>query len=584
MAQLEASSPPPNDGDELDRFIPPEIRAQLEERYWRPIERATVAESFLSDDGFFADPGSHPATFSDHGVVHVRDVARRAVQLVDQLDGGLLRSRPPARRRILEGSAVLMAYLHDIGMVAATPAGRRVHPQYAAQTALGDGFDDLADQLWSTDSAGLRSRIEAAGLATTAVPGDVVLREVLALSLCHSKSAVPAHLLDDPVSLRALMIKGSFTSLDRQADEPRDALRSSRFDGIDPAPFVARYHDVTSDAFGWLVDPRPTAREFVVDVIDSIRVLRAADALRQRGTTQRTSAGYEICVDRRTGRAVMAVRSSDRRFGAIVWLDTQYSIAEGNLRQVEMTAAGSLRVAFHRGDFTGDGSIDRVVTASVSTIADFEADVLGSFRPAPNAPRAERFVEVVPPPDNPEFATLVTEALEAHYPRLGGRTRLVDEPHPVPRREVAAWYRRGAAVGDDQHEIDRWFTQLGRHGLNIDTIDRRAALRDVRRSRLHAGEVVLSPGTAASVVVIPLESGARVDPVGGYRSEPLHPWIPIGVTGVVRGAERNAAVVAETEVDVLAIPAERYLSDWFRPYTADQLRTAWSQWLALGRG
>ena len=279
----------------------------------------------------------------------------------------------------------------------------------------------------------------------------------------------------------------------------------------------------------------------------------------------------------------MALRSRDRRFGALVWVDKHHSIAEGNLRLVELTADGSLRVAFHRGDFSDDGSIDRVVMASVETIADVEADVLGSFRPAPDAPRSERFVEVVPPPDNPEFATLVTEALEAHHPRLGGRTRLVDEPHPVPRQEVAAWYRRGVAVTDDQHEIDRWFVQLARHGLNIDTIDRRAALRDVRRSRLHAGEVVLSPGTAASVVVIPLEPGARVEPIGGYRSEPLHPWLPIGVTGVVRGAERNAAVVAETEVDVLAIPAERYLADWFKPYTADQLRTAWDQWLATGR-
>ena len=153
MAELEPLTPPLDDGDELDRFISPEIRARLEERYWRPIERATVAESFLTDETFFADPGSHPATFSDHGVVHVRDVARRAVRLVGQLDGGLLPSRPPERRQVVEGSAVLMAYLHDIGMVAATPAGRRVHPQYAAQTALGAGFDDLADQLWSTDAA-----------------------------------------------------------------------------------------------------------------------------------------------------------------------------------------------------------------------------------------------------------------------------------------------------------------------------------------------------------------------------------------------------------------------------------------------
>ena len=582
MAELEPLEPPLDDGDELDRFLSPEIRARLEERYWRPIERATIAESFMVDETFFADPGVHPGTFSDHGVVHVRDVARRAARLVGLLDGGLLPSRPVERRHLVEGSAVLMTYLHDIGMVAATPAGRRVHPQFAAQTALGVGFDDLAEQLWSTDAAGLRTRIEAVGLATAAVPGDVVLREVLALSLCHSKSAVPAQLLDDPAALRALMVRGAFTDLERQTAVPRDALWNEPFDSAAPAPFVTRYGDVTNEAFAWLVDARPAVREFVADVIDAIRVLRAADALRQRGTTQRTSAGYEICVDRRSGLAVMALRSRDRRFGALLWLDKHHSIAEGNLRLVELTIGGSLRVAFHRGDFSDDGSIERVVMASATTIADVEADVLGSFRPPPGSARADRFVEVVPPPDNPAFATLVAAALEGHHPRLAGRTRLVDEPHPIPRIEVADWYRRGVAVTVDEPEIDRWFAELARHGLNLDTIDRRAALRDVRRSRLRAGEVVLSPRTAASVVVIPLEPGARVEPVGGYRAEQLHPWLPIGVTGVVRGAERNAAVIAEREVDVLAIPAERYLADWFRPYTPDQLRTAWTRWRSDG--
>ena len=147
--------------EELDHFLAPAIRTQLEERYWRPIERATQVERFLDDHEFFADPGRHPACFSDHGVVHVRDVARRVVRLADQVRGGLLPTRSDERHRLLQGSAVLTAYLHDIGMVAASPAGRRVHPQFAAHTALGHDFDDLADELWSRDAAGLRTRIEA---------------------------------------------------------------------------------------------------------------------------------------------------------------------------------------------------------------------------------------------------------------------------------------------------------------------------------------------------------------------------------------------------------------------------------------
>ena len=83
--------------------------------------------------------------------------------------------------------------------------------------------------------------------------------------------------------------------------------------------------------------------------------------------------------------------------------------------------------------------------------------------------------------------------------------------------------------------------------------------------------------------MIPLEPGTRVEPIGGYRPEALHPWLPIGVTGVVRGAERNAAVIADADVEVLAIPAERFLADWFRPYTLDGLQHAWRRWHAALR-
>lgn len=578
---MEGPERPTNDlasADELDRFIAADLRARLEERYWRPIERAAGAESFLTDEEFFADPGRHPAVFSDHGVVHVRDVARRAVRLVERLDGGLLPARSDDRLRTVQASAVLMAYLHDIGMVASTPAGRRVHAQYAAQTALGAGFDDLADELWARGAGGLRARIEADACGDAGVAGPVVMREVLALSLCHSKSAVPAPLLDDPAALRELMLRHTFTSLDLQMEAPNRAAWTTERHRSSPA--AARYGDVDTEAFAWLVDERPVTRQFVADVIDGIRVLRAADALRQRGTTQKTSAGYEMCVDRHSGRAVMAVRCSENRFVAWMWLDSRHSIAEGNLRVVDLTSDGSLRIACHRGSFTGHGSTERVVMSTVDTIADVEADALGSFPRSSDPSRSARLVEVVPPPDNTGFATLVVEALERQHPRLVGRTALVDEPYREPPVEAAAWYARAVDVMASAPDVDGWFDEFSLHGLHVDAIDRRAALRDVVRVRVHAGEVVFSPWTAASVVVIPLGRGLRVEPTGGYRPRPLQPWLPVGSTGVVRGAERNATVIAEAEIDLLAIPAERYLTDWFRPFEADELRIAWKRWLA----
>jgi hypothetical protein len=569
--------------DELDRFVAPEIRARLEERYWRPIEQATGAESFLDDDSFFADPSRHPATFSDHGVVHVRDVARRAMRLAEQLHGGLLPARSADRLGVVQGSAVLMAYLHDIGMVAASPAGRRVHAQFAAQTALGADFDDLAEQLWCSGAAGLRRRIEADVVGGHAVPGDVVMREVLALTLCHSKSCVPAELLDDPIALRRLMVSATFTALDKQmAAEPRSSSNPDR-DPSAPTPAVARYRDVDREAFAWVIDPRPAVRRFVADVIDAVRVLRAADALRQRGTMQRTSAGYEICVDHRSGRAVMALRSGDRRFSAWMWLDNRHSIAESNLREVELTRDGSLRVAFHRGHFSERRATELVATSTADMIADVEADVLGSFPRRPGAPRSARLIEIVAPDDG-DLARLVIDAIERDHAHLSGRTVIVEDVHrPLPAEDTA-WSRRATAADLHHFDSEEWFEQLSLHGLHVGNLDRRAALRDALHVRLRPGEVVFSAGTAAAVVLIPLGPGIRVEPVGGYRPEPLRPWLPIGATGVVRGAERNAAVIAEAEVEVLVIPAASYLASWFKPFTADELQTAWRDWLAASEG
>ena len=227
MAELEPLTPPLDDGDELDRFISPEIRARLEERYWRPIERATVAEIVPDRRDLLRRSGCRtrrrsPITVSSTSATWL------AVRLGSSTSStaGCCRRARSERRQVVEGSAVLMAYLHDIGMVAATPLGggcTRSTPRTPRSAP--------ASTTWPISCGrptrhALRSRIEDVGLATTAIPGDVVLREVLALSLCHSKSAVPAHLLDDPVALRALMIRGAFTSLDRQTAEPRDALRT----------------------------------------------------------------------------------------------------------------------------------------------------------------------------------------------------------------------------------------------------------------------------------------------------------------------------------------------------------------------
>ena len=72
-------------------------------------------------------------------------------------------------------------------------------------------------------------------------------------------------------------------------------------------PYLLRhYHRFDEEAFQWLVSPHPAMQELVQDVIDTLRALRCADALRQRGTVLRTSGGYEIFMDQHTANAIFA--------------------------------------------------------------------------------------------------------------------------------------------------------------------------------------------------------------------------------------------------------------------------------------
>ena len=159
----------------LDASLPPPVRIDLEERLWRPIETQASLEVLRDDPVFLADPGRHPAMFADHGVVHVRDVAAGLVRLLETIDGVLLPGRSPERREFVEVLGVALAYIHDIGMVDMSAAGRRTHAEYAAHAAFGSDIDSLVEHLLAPGP--VRHRLDAvAARAAFAVSLDVVIR------------------------------------------------------------------------------------------------------------------------------------------------------------------------------------------------------------------------------------------------------------------------------------------------------------------------------------------------------------------------------------------------------------------------
>ncbi len=552
----------------LDEILPPPLRREFERRYWRPIEQEAIFERFVDDPEFHRDPHGHVALYADHGVVHVRDVARRTIEMIDSLNGILIAERDSRRLRVVQACGALTAYLHDIGMVSTTPEGRRAHPQFAAREPFRPRFDDLAETIWTADVGGIRSRITGIGTDEPfPYAGPTVLREVLALAMCHSKTAVPMSVFNDPEALRNRLRAAVFDPhpMDDSAQNgPTDAIRW--------------YGGRSSEAFGWLVADSPLQRAFAADVLDSIRVLRAADALRQRGTTLRTSAGYEIFVDHGSGLAVYALRTRDRLQSFYLRVSGDIAAGEANLRMAEVGADGHLSFAFHRGDFEDPQADHAAIRAAAWVVADVWADVVPSFEgagqvdglPAPRVGSNDITVVLIASPQTARFADRVSQELARSFPHCAARLRVVAEPSPALRHDLD-WGHRGVVVGHGSPAARQVVDALHDIGWRTESIDRSGAFDGVRRVAVEAGETIIIAGSQARCVIIPMQPGLRVNSLGGYRSAPGRAWVPVGVTGVVRNEERNSDIVADAALDIVVIPATVFLRDWFRPYTTADL-------------
>jgi hypothetical protein len=561
----------------IDRHLAPELRSVLEERFWRPMVEGSTWEALRDHHALGLGSSGHPALFADHGIVHVRDVAAGVVDLAATVDGILLPRRPSDRREFVVGLAVIIAYVHDVGMYDPTPTGRRIHALYGAHFPFSGDMDDVIDRL-RADAGPVVGRIAAVDAAAPfGVSSDVILRELISLSVAHSKSAVPAALLADVTALKRLMRHIILRDLDqhRRAEAlpaPEDAM-------ADGAGANARwYADPIRHPYAWLDSPEAAHRALADDAIDAVRLVRAADALRQRGTTLRTSAGYEIFIDAESGSAVFALRSegNDRLF--LVRVASPVNAGEANLRRAFVTPHGNLRVAFHRGRFSSASAATVACEATASAVADVGADVLGAFafrRPSPDLgePRCRGSamrVEIERPADEPAFADQVVAALASRDPSLAPQVAVVADLESAAPAERAR-YLRGIAVPADGDEATRILRALGDRGLKVAAIDRHRAFEDVRRVGLQAGEVLVEAGTWPAFVYIAVEPGLMARPLGGYAHDDVPEWFPIGVTGVVRRAERNAAVVAVAAVEVLMIPGELFVREWFHPYDEEEL-------------
>lgn len=238
------------------------------------------------------------------------------------------------------------------------------------------------------------------------------------------------------------------------------------------------------------------------DVVDTLRVLRCADALRQRGSVLKTSGGYEIFVDQTSADVLFALRRGAEQL-PLATLPVPIAAGESNVASSTRDHEGNLRISFHRGAFTRPEVVQRAASYAAYAVHDIQADVLDSFQPVA-ASSLQIFLEEVD--DNPAFAGMVREQLYALSPQLYGRVHIVPRNRPGPQAaepaDEEARYAVAATLAWSRAEQRAAAERLARGGHNMAAVELDTAFDQVRLTRLHAGETLVEAGTTARYVYI----------------------------------------------------------------------------------
>jgi len=565
--------------DALDAYLPLPLRAEIENRYYARVTAQARLERVLTDPLLFDGDETHLALFTDHGVVHVRDVAQQVIRVLDTVAGVLIPSRPAARfDPFMKGLGVCLAYLHDIGMANPATFGRRVHAAYAVQAPFMTELDSFVDQVWHANCGGLAERLESlAAAGDLACDPRVVLRELLALAGCHSKSMVGVELLNQPARLRRRLQATLAVELEALLVTPAPPEPGPR----SPDRLLAlseHYADFDRQSFAWLDGGSQRLCALIDDAVDTVRALRCADALRQRGTVLKTSAGYEILLDRTTGQATYALRAGDEKLFLLSFPQPLVA-GEANLASAELTPEGDLRFAFHRGAFADDTVTAYVTHCAALVVNDIHGDAVLSFERAASAAHTGgcKPVEAVAlllesPNENPGFADGVAAEFRRLNPHIANPVRSVpslQDTHAAERDRYLAAGLLNWSEAQRQEVADK----LGSTGQRAGQLNLDAAFEHVRLVRLQAGDCLVEAGAGADFVYLPMGAGLRVEPLGGYPAFLVQPWMLLGISGVIRGRARNATIVATQPLDLLMIPREVYLQHWHHPFTPAELKT-----------
>lgn len=568
----------------FERYLSASVREQIEQRYYARVGEQAKMEILIHDPAFLVEAEKNPAFYSDHGVVHVRDVAGQILHVLQIINGILIPPRSPEQMEsLLYGYGVALAYLHDIGMSDLSPFGRAIHPEFAAQSVFDDSLGDVVTMMWDDNCGNLAAHLTRLfDMRVLRRDPQIVFRELLAMSIGHSKSKIPATMLDDPTALRKQMketISHNLRSLFARQMRARGKSLPAEFSFDDQPPvYLERYYsNFDCEAFDWLTpsDESEGARQLIYDVTDTLRALRCADAFRQRGTVEKTSGGYEIYISQKTGESAIALRLGGDRLFLMELPNNPDGAGEANIASSEFNREGNVRISFHRGAFENQQAQDRSAYSTAYVISDFLGDTVDSFwrkTPIPSLKTVREILILLESTgDDPHFTELVAEQLCQFNPQVAGQIQIVPSLRNVSDLERDR-YLQAEELNWDAGKHQSILDKINLAGQKLGNFDPVEGFKHVRSARLQPGEKLIEAGAPASFVYIPLGDGLKIIPLGGYQSFSVAAWMPLGTTGVIRGDIRNADILAERAVSVWMIPKEIYLRYWYSPYSPVELK------------
>jgi len=593
----------------IDQYLPTSFKNYIEQEYYQKVTLQSLLENLKGDEAFLESPIQHIGLYSDHGIPHVRDVAVQIIDVLDTINGVLIPKRDKNRLDFMKGYGVAIAYLHDIGMRNFSSFGRFMHPEFAAQTVFNHEMDAIVRNLWDDNAGNVAWRIlQLSSKGILFHDPIIVFKEMLSLSVCHSKSKVPVALLNNPAQLVAHMqhivstpLQQLFCSqkvdrlnkkltqttdtdqaaeLQAQIADYQQQLAAANQEVLTDA--TEQYPDFKRQAYECFLSTEEYVQDLVLDVIDTLRALRSADALRQRGTVYRTSAGYEVFVDQNTASAIYALRSHDNETLYMLRAKKPLNAGEANMASSEIDKDGNLRIAFHRGQFNRKSATKKAAFNAAVVIDDIQADVIQSFERAeeighalPQATKKAVGIQILieRAEDNTRFADMVCQELTNLQPDMAHRCRSVASLQQASLDEVKR-YLAGDSLEVHFKGIDdvkAFLNKVAASGHRTEKIDVNRAFNEVRIVHVKAGETLITAGSPSGFVYIPFDAGLTVIPLGGYSPSEACPFVPLGNTGVIRGSERNAQIMAHKAINLMMIPKQVYLDFWYHPYSQSEL-------------